>query len=251
MVPDEILPEISAANSVVALTGAGISAESGIPTFRGPEGIWSKLKPEELANFEAFLRNPELVSEWYKQRREVTRVAKPNGAHYALVEMERLFPHFAVVTQNIDNLHRRAGSGNVIELHGSIEKNYCLGCGRRYDGEEFDRNGSFKCRDCGGLIRPDIVWFGEMLPMAQWNAAEAAAAEADVMFVIGTSAVVYPAADLPMTVKRNGGKIVEVNTEETPLSEFADASIQGSASDVLSEIVKEIKEFRKDAKNSI
>ena len=248
-VPTEILPEFSAAKNVVALTGAGISAESGIPTFRGDEGIWNKLKPEELADFGAFLRNPELVSEWYKHRRQVTRVAKPNGAHLALVEMEKMFQRFSVVTQNIDNLHRRAGSGNVIELHGNIERNYCLGCGRRYDGEEFDKNGSFKCNECGGLIRPDIVWFGEMLPTDQWNAAETAAAGADIMFVVGTSAVVYPAAELPMTAKRNGGKIVEINTEETPLSEFADVSIQGSASEVLSEIVKGIKELRRDAEN--
>ncbi|MCL4540076.1 MAG: NAD-dependent deacylase [Bacteroidetes bacterium] len=247
-VPTDILPEISTARNVVALTGAGISAESGIPTFRGTDGIWNKLKPEELADFGAFLRNPELVSEWYKHRRQVTRVAKPNGAHLALVEMATLFPIFAVITQNIDNLHERAGSETVIELHGNIERNYCLGCGKRYDGEEFDKNGSFKCNECGGLIRPDIVWFGEMLPTDQWNAAEAAASEADIMFVVGTSAVVYPAANLPMTVKRNSGKIVEINTEETPLSEFADVSIQGPASEVLSEIVNGIKEFRRDAK---
>ena len=134
-VPTDILPEISTARNVVALTGAGISAESGIPTFRGTDGIWNKLKPEELADFGAFLRNPELVSEWYKHRRQVTRVAKPNGAHLALVEMATLFPIFAVITQNIDNLHERAGSETVIELHGNIERNYCLGCGKRYDGE--------------------------------------------------------------------------------------------------------------------
>ncbi len=248
-VPSELLSEISAAKKVVALTGAGISAESGIPTFRGADGIWNKLKPEELADFGAFLKNPDLVSEWYKHRREITRDANPNGAHFALVEMEKYFPDFAVVTQNIDNLHRRAGSGNVIELHGNIEKNYCLGCGKRYDGEDFDRNGSSRCRECGGLIRPDIVWFGEMLPPDQWNAAEAAASVADLMFVVGTSAVVYPAAELPMTVRRSGGKIVEINTEQTPLSEFADFSVQGSASEVLSEIVNGIKESKKDAQS--
>ncbi len=249
-VMEKFLPVLSSARNVVVLTGAGISAESGIPTFRGTDGLWSKLKPEELANFDAFLRNPELVSEWYKHRREVTRVAKPNAAHTALVEMEKLFSHFTLITQNIDNLHRRAGSQNVAELHGNIERNYCLGCGKRYDGEDFDRNNSFQCPECGGLIRPDIVWFGEMLPFDQWRTAEVASSEAEVMYVVGTSAVVYPAAELPMTVKSHGGMIVEVNIEETPLSEFADLSIQGSASEVMTEVVEKIKEYRRVAKES-
>ncbi len=249
-IPKELQEILLTAREVVALTGAGISAESGIPTFRGADGLWSKLKPEELANFDAFLRNPELVSEWYEHRRHVTRVAKPNPAHAALVEMEKLFPHFTVVTQNVDNLHRRAGSKNLAELHGSIERNYCLGCGTRYDGEDFDANKSFRCSKCGGLIRPDIVWFGETLPEDQWNIAETAASAADVMFVVGTSAVVYPAAELPMTVRRSGGKIVEINIEETPLSEYADYSFQGPASKVLADMVEQIKELRKVAKDT-
>lgn len=249
-IPDNIVSDLSSAKNVVVLTGAGISAESGVPTFRGTDGLWSKLKPEELANFDAFLRNPAVVSEWYTHRREVTRVAQPNAAHLALVEMEQMFPHFTLVTQNIDNLHRRAGSKNIAELHGNIERNYCLGCRKRYDGDDFDRNDSFKCPECGGLIRPDIVWFGEMLPFDQWEIAESASAVADVMYVVGTSAVVYPAAQLPMTVKRNGGMIVEVNVEETPLSEFVDASIQGLASEVLTEIVEKIKEYRRVAEES-
>ena len=242
IIRDDILDDISSAKNVVALTGAGISAESGVPIFRGTDGLWSKLRPEGLANFDAFLKNPELVSEWYKHRREITRVAKPNAGHLALVEMERLFPHFTLVTQNIDNLHRRAGSKNIAELHGNIERNYCLGCGKRFDGDDFDDNGSFKCDKCGGLIRPDIIWFGEILPPDQWEIAENAAEDANVMFVIGTSAVVYPAAQLPMTVKRNGGLIIEINKEQTPVSEFADASIQGSASEILTKIVAKIKE---------
>jgi len=244
-ISDKTIEVISSAKSVVALTGAGISAESGVPTFRGTDGIWSKLKPEELANFDAFLRNPSLVSEWYDQRREIARSAKPNAAHFALVEMENLFPTFTLVTQNIDNLHRRAGSRTISELHGNIEKNYCLGCGKRYDGEDFDANGSFKCSQCGGLIRPDIVWFGEMLPPDQWSIAESASAEAEVMYVVGTSAVVYPAAELPMIVKRNGGFIVEVNLERTPISDIAGVTLLGEASIVLSQLVSKIKEHRK------
>ncbi len=239
MLSEDMLDRISSAGNVVALTGAGISAESGVPTFRGSDGLWSKLKPEALANFDAFLRNPQLVSEWYKHRREIARVARPNPAHFALVEMERMFPNFTLVTQNIDNLHRRAGSINIAELHGNIERNYCIGCGRRYDGDDFD--GPFKC-SCGGLIRPDIVWFGETLPADQWDMAERASENADVMYVIGTSAVVYPAAQLPMTVKRNGGLIIEVNKERTPVSEIADGSIQGPASEILTELVLKIKE---------
>ncbi len=249
-IPEELQKILRSARDVVALTGAGISAESGIPTFRGNDGLWSKLNPEELANFDAFLRNPELVSEWYEHRRQITRESKPNPAHYALVEMEKSFRSFTVITQNIDNLHKRAGSKTVAELHGNIERNYCLGCGKRYDGEEFDRNGSFRCSECGGLIRPDIVWFGEMLPEDEWALAEEAAQRADVMFVVGTSSVVYPAAELPMTVRRNGGKIVEVNIEETPLSDSADFSFKGSASMVLSEITDEIKELRGFAKDT-
>ncbi|HUI29214.1 MAG TPA: NAD-dependent deacylase [Candidatus Acidoferrales bacterium] len=239
---DDVLHSLCSAGNVVALTGAGISAESGVPTFRGADGLWSKLKPEELANFDAFLRNPELVSEWYKHRREVTRVVKPNAAHYALVEMEKIYPHFTLITQNIDNLHRRAGSVNVAELHGNIERNYCLGCGKRYDGKDLDDNSPFRCSKCGGLIRPDIVWFGEMLPLDQWEIAEKASENADVMYVIGTSAVVYPAAQLPMAVKRNGGAVIEVNIEETPVTEFADASFHGPASEILTQIVEKIKE---------
>lgn len=249
-IPEELQKILRSARDVVALTGAGISAESGIPTFRGNDGLWSKLNPEELANFDAFLRNPELVSEWYEHRRQITRESKPNPAHYALVEMEKSFRSFTVITQNIDNLHKRAGSKTVAELHGNIERNYCLGCGKRYDGEEFDRNGSFRCSECGGLIRPDIVWFGEMLPEEEWALAEEAAQRADVMFVVGTSSVVYPAAELPTTVRRNGGKIVEVNIEETPLSDSADFSFKGSASMVLSEITDEIKELRGFAKDT-
>ena len=239
-VSDKILAEICSAKNVAVLTGAGISAESGVPTFRGADGLWSKLKPEELANFDAFLKNPELVSEWYKHRRELARSVKPNPAHHALVEMEKMFPHFTLITQNIDNLHRRAGSVNVAELHGNIERNYCLGCGKRYDGEDVDK--PFRCTECGGLIRPDIVWFGEMLPVDQWEKAERAVQDADVMYVVGTSSVVYPAAQLPMTAKQNGATIIEINMERTPLSEFADLSIEDSASKILRELIVRIKE---------
>lgn len=250
IIPEELRKTLGSTNDVAVLTGAGISAESGIPTFRGEDGLWTKLKPEELASFDAFLRNPQLVSEWYEHRRKITRGSEPNDAHYALVEMEEMFSDFTLITQNIDNLHRRAGSRNIAELHGNIERNYCLGCGRRYDGESFDDLGAFSCPDCGGLIRPDIVWFGEMLPAHEWERAEEAARSAEVMFVVGTSSIVYPAAELPMTVKRHGGRILEVNIEETPLTGYADHSFKGPASGVLAELVNEIKELRNIASDT-
>ncbi len=240
----DLLRELASAKHAMALTGAGISAESGVPTFRGADGLWSRLNPQELASFDAFLRNPDLVTEWYNHRREIANHAVPNGGHLALVQMETLFPDFTLVTQNIDNLHRRAGSKNVVELHGNIERNYCIECGKRYDGDAFEENESFKCPACGGLVRPDIVWFGEMLPADEWKRAEFAARKAEVIFVVGTSAVVYPAAELPVTVKQNGGKIIEVNIEATPLSSIADATLQGPASEILSDIVKQLMELQ-------
>lgn len=236
---------LAEAKHVAVLTGSGISAESGIPTFRGEDGIWTKLNPEELANFDAFLRNPELVSAWYSHRREIIRESKPNAAHFALAELEGIYEDFTLITQNIDNLHFRAGSRNICELHGNIERNYCISCGTRYDGEDFEKNDSHHCRKCGGLIRPDIVWFGEMLPNGEWEKSEQAAGRSDVMYVIGTSAAVYPAAQLPLIAKRNGSFVVEVNIEPTPVSEYADISIYESAASAMPEILKMIKEFRK------
>jgi len=241
----EEIKVLAEARRVAVLTGSGISAESGIPTFRGENGIWTKLNPEELANFNAFLKNPELVSAWYSHRREIIRESKPNAAHLALAELEGMYEDFTLITQNIDNLHQRAGSRNVCELHGNIERNYCINCGTRYDGEDFEENDSFHCRKCGGLIRPDIVWFGEMLPHHEWEKSEQAAGRSDVMYVIGTSAVVYPAAQLPLIAKRNGSFIVEINIEPTPVSEYADISIYESSASAMPELLKLIKEYKR------
>ena len=161
-VDQSLIDKLFTARSLVFFTGAGISAESGIPTFRGKGGIWNKLKPEELANFDAFMRNPDMVWEWYNHRKKVILESKPNAAHLAIAEMENYFDDVIVVTQNIDNLHRRAGSKNIFELHGNIERNFCVNCKKFYN-EELDFNhGVPKCK-CGGLIRPDVVWFGEYL----------------------------------------------------------------------------------------
>jgi NAD-dependent deacetylase len=230
---------LSHARSVVAFTGAGMSAESGVPTFRGNQGIWTKFKPEELANLNAFLSNPALVWEWYSARRKVIGEVQPNDGHRALARMEQRFQSVTVVTQNIDNLHRRAGSTRVLELHGNIERNYCLGCGARYVGDEIVfKDGIPQCRECKGLVRPDVVWFGEMLPMDQWEESVRAMESADVVLSIGTSGVVFPAAGLPMYGKRGGAYTVEINPEETELSSRMDEVIRGRSALVLPELLR-------------
>ncbi|MER3523934.1 MAG: NAD-dependent protein deacylase [Ignavibacteria bacterium] len=233
------------AQSVVAFTGAGISAESGVPTFRGTDGIWSKFKPEELANLDAFMRNPALVWEWYAARKKVIAEAQPNAGHYALAAMERLFPSFTIITQNIDNLHRRAGSTRVFELHGNIERNYCMHCGKPFTNEQVLQGPSVPRCTCGGLIRPDVVWFGEFLPEDEWEGAERVCRSADVLLSIGTSGVVYPAASLPYEAKRNAAYIIEVNPEPTPLTPDADEFLRGKAGDILPTLVALIEHERR------
>lgn len=238
---------VARADHVVAFTGAGISAESGVPTFRGEDGIWKKMRPEELASMNGFLANPDLVWEWYRHRRTIIHSVQPNAGHRALVEMEQVFRRFTVVTQNIDNLHRRAGSSRVIELHGNIERNYCLRCGAHY-GETGDPlpDNVPTCARCGGLIRPDVVWFGEMLPEEAWEDAARECESADLLISIGTSAVVYPAASLPLSAKRAGGFVVEVNPEPTPLTPLVDDYIPGPAGSILPTLVKQMRALRTD-----
>ena len=219
---------IGEARAVVAFTGAGVSAESGVPTFRGTDGIWSKLKPEELASMTAFMKNPSMVWEWYAHRKKIMGGIEPNAGHHALVRIEAISPSFALITQNIDNLHRRAGSRRVFELHGNIERNYCMKCGSPYGGDfAADASGIPLCPSCGGLVRPDVVWFGEMLPEDEWNASVRAAEGADLFMSIGTSAAVYPAASIPLLAKRSGAYIVEINPEPTPLTPQADEFLRG------------------------
>ena len=237
---EKTLGKIAGAKSVVFFTGAGISAESGIPVFRGKDGIWNKLKPEELANFNAFLRNPDLVWEWYNHRKKIIHEAKPNEAHLAIAGFQELLPDVVVVTQNIDNLHRRAGSKKIYELHGNIERNYCIKC-RTFYNEELEFVGKApQCR-CGGLIRPDVVWFGEYLPEDQFTASGLAAEKCDVFFVVGTSGVVYPAASLVHAAKKSGAYLIEVNIEETEISHIVDESVFGKAGDVLPQILEAVK----------
>lgn len=238
-----LIEKLEASKSIVFFTGAGISAESGIPTFRGKDGIWNKIKPEELANFDAFLKNPELVWEWYNHRKKIIHESKPNAGHFAISEMQSAlggFNEVTVITQNIDNLHRRAGSKIIYELHGNIERNFCIKCKTFYNEELDFSKGVPKCK-CGGLIRPDVVWFGEYLPEDQFEASEKAARNSEVFFIVGTSAVVYPAAGLVFTAKQNGAYLVEINIEETEISSLADVSFFGEAGKILPKIMKEIK----------
>lgn len=239
-IDQSLIDSLRKSESIVFFTGAGISSESGIPTFRGKDGIWNKLRPEELANFDAFMRNPEMVWEWYNHRKKIIHDARPNAAHLTIAEMQNHFKNVTVVTQNIDNFHRRAGSSNIFELHGNIERNFCINC-KKYYNEELDFSAGVPKCDCGGLIRPDVVWFGEYLPEDQFLGGEKAAINSDVFFVVGTSAVVYPAAGLVYTAKQSGSTIVEINIEETPLSSIANYSFFGKAGEILPRILEEYK----------
>ncbi|MEE8391267.1 MAG: NAD-dependent deacylase [Anaerolineae bacterium] len=221
---------------VVVLTGAGVSAESGIPTFRGKGGLWRNFRPQELATPAAFRRDPALVWEWYDWRRGLIGSCAPNAAHETLAEMEATLPDFTLITQNIDGLHQAAGSRNVLRLHGNIWHMQCLGCDRIVEDHRVPLPEIPPlCPKCGVLLRPDVVWFGESLSRDILEAAWAAAARSRFMLVIGTSALVQPAASLPLVALRNGARLVEVNPAETPLSEHAHEILRGPAAEVLPE----------------
>jgi len=244
--PKELLQKLETAKNVVFFTGAGISAESGVPTFRGEEGIWNKLKPEELANFDAFLRNTDMVWEWYQHRRKIVREVQPNPAHNAIAEFEKYYPSVTVVTQNVDNLHKRAGSKKIYELHGNLERNFCIDCKKWFNDIEIDesKKGAIKCDNCGGLIRPDVVWFGEFLPEDQFKSSEVEAGKSDICFVVGTSAVVYPAAYIPLTALQSNSYLVEVNIEPTDFTNNAHHSFFGEAGKVLPLILEKVKNLK-------
>jgi len=229
----ELLDKLSSADSVAVLTGAGISAESGVPTFRGEEGLWKKFRPEELATVEAFMRNPELVWEWYRHRREILSTVEPNPGHRALAELEGRYRDFTLITQNIDGLHCRAGSRRVLELHGNIRRTRCMECGQQYQDVDLPENPSVPLCRCGGKIRPDVVWFGESLPGEALEQAFMASTRCQVFFSVGTSSVVYPAASLPVVALQGGAYVVEINIEATPLAPQADQFLRGLSGKVL------------------
>lgn len=230
---------IKEAECILVLTGAGISKESGIPTFRGKDGWYKQHSPEELATFSAFHKNPWLVWEWYNLRRKIILSAKPNIAHFKIAEIEKHKPCFLLVTQNVDSLHRKAGSKKIIELHGNIFRTKCIKCGKVYEEDYIIFNEEElppRCPNCNGLLRPDVVWFGESLNEKDLNVAMSFAKKADLALVIGTSGVVYPAAMLPQITKLHGGRVAEINPQDTPITGISDISIKASATVALEKI---------------
>ncbi len=241
------------ARRVLVLTGAGMSAESGVPTFRDAQtGLWARYDPQELATPEAFRRNPSRVFGWYASRLMVIRRVYPHAGYGALVRLGEMYPGaLTVVTQNVDGLHTRAGTRDVIELHGSLEAFRCSRCRDPYPAagvmQLVEGGGEIapphlppppECSKCGNFVRPGVVWFGEMLPEGVLERAGQAAREADVALVIGTSSIVYPAAELPAIVAGRGGRVIEINLEATPLSPSADLHWQAAAGEALPALVE-------------
>jgi NAD-dependent deacetylase len=231
---------VRAAQSIAVLTGAGVSAESGIPTFRGspgkPGGYWRTHRFEDLATPEAFARDPKFVWEWYEERRRGIAVAQPNAGHEALAALERRVPRFTLITQNVDGLHDLAGSTNIIKLHGDIWNLRCVKCRR----EQVDRSALSELPpycDCGGLLRPGVVWFGEMLPAGAMERASEAVRKADVLIVAGTSAQVYPAAGLIPLALSASGAVIEVNPDRTDFSDEVTFSLQGTSAEILPQLI--------------
>ena len=228
---------LAQATRISVLTGAGISAESGIPTFRGPGGYWRNFKPEDLATSAAFTRDPRLVWEWYEERRHAIAQAQPNPAHHALAQLERRAPHFTLVTQNVDGLHDRAGSSRILKLHGDIWTLRCTACQSLWSDLRVPLPQLPPRCACGGLARPGVVWFGESLPEGILEEASAAVAASHVFLVIGTSARVYPAAGLVPHAAASGARVIEINTGATDFTSQVECSLRGPAGTLLPQLL--------------
>jgi NAD-dependent deacetylase len=237
MSADEARSLLAGSRSMVVLTGAGISAESGVPTFRGPGGLWRDYRPEDLATPEAFLSDPRLVWEWYAWRRERVALARPNAGHEALVELERRSPGFTLITQNVDGLHALAGSRAVLEIHGNLWRTRCLGCGALRDDRAPTLDRLPPLCSCGALLRPDVVWFGEALPELLLGRSIAAVEACDLMLVIGTSGLVQPAASFADAALSRGVPVVEINLDPTPLSDRATIALRGRSGEILPRLI--------------
>ncbi len=237
-IPQELIDALRAADCVTVLSGAGVSAESGIPTFREAKtGLWVQYRPEDLATPEAFEADPKLVWDWYNWRRSLVNQAQPNPGHRALVELEKRIPNFNLITQNIDGLHQAAGSRSPVELHGNIHRMRCPAENKVVDNpvESGELPG---CPDCGALLRPDVVWFGEQLPPSALEQAVAASERCEMFISVGTSALVEPAASLPFVALRNHATLVEINPESTPLTVYAKFYFPNTAGSVLQALVE-------------
>jgi NAD-dependent deacetylase len=230
---DLLKQRVASARSVTVITGAGISADSGIPTFRGTDGLWKNFRAEDLATPEAFARDPRLVWGWYDWRRGLIAACRPNPAHDAVAELERRSSNFWLITQNVDGLHRQAGSRDLSEIHGNIWMVRCTGCGLIEENREVPLTLLPACRDCGALLRPHIVWFGESLNPLDLERCESALGTCDLCLVIGTSGVVYPAAGFASLAKQRGAYVGEINLDPTPNSELVDVTIRGRAKDIV------------------
>jgi NAD-dependent deacetylase len=238
-IPEVLASRLRSARRVAVLTGAGISAESGVPTFRDAQtGIWARFDPLELATPKAFTRQPKVVWDWYAWRRELVAQARPNPGHFALAALDRRVPDFLLITQNVDGLHQAAGSLRVVELHGNIARVRCArGCGVIDSWDDASAAEPPRCRRCGAFLRPDVVWFDEMLPLDALRRAEAAARDCELMLVVGTSAEVHPAAALPEAARMHGAIVVEVNPSATSLSDRVDYALRGPSGVVLPALI--------------
>ncbi len=234
----KLVETLRSAQHVVILTGAGVSAESNIPTFREAQtGLWAQYSPAELATPQAFQRNPKLVWEWYAWRRELVNTAEPNAGHLALVALEQVVPKFTLITQNVDSLHQRAGSNNVIELHGNITRTICFKEGTIIESWSDSDEIPPRCPNCNSYLRPGVIWFGESLPQLALSQAFTATRQCDLFLSIGTSALVHPAASLPVTALEHKITTVEINPDSTPLTSHVDYALSGPAGEILPALV--------------
>lgn len=239
--PADLVTLLRRTSNLAALTGAGVSQESGLRTFRDAQtGLWAQYRPEELASPEAFTRDPKLVWDWYAWRREAVKAVRPNPGHYALAEIEEHVPRFTLITQNVDGLHRMAGNENLLELHGNIQRVRCAECYTFTEMWGDDTESVPKCEVCGGLLRPDVVWFGESLPRDQLEAAVEAARSCEVFLSIGTSGVVQPAASLAHAARNRGAVVIEINAEMTPLTPKASYYLEGKSGEILPLLVEAV-----------
>jgi NAD-dependent deacetylase len=243
---DSAVELLAPVKRLVVTTGAGMSKESGIPTFRdAPSALWANYNPEDLATPEGFRRDPPLVWKWYGERREMIGQARPHPGHYAVAELESMYDDFLLLTQNIDNLHRAAGSQNIVEVHGNIFRFKCFDRNHPVPPDELPVTGEVPPRcHCGSMIRPDVVWFGEMLDQDDLDRAFGALSSCEVILVVGTSGLVYPAAGFPHAAKSRGAKVVEVNPEETPITDLADVFVESPAGTALPILVERLQKAR-------